>query len=124
MHETRTLGSAQLMLYAPLKSQISFSDFCLPAGTITFVACDGFLSSSLILFSLSFPGYVLEAKVRDGQVFIKRNNLYQHSEQYIGLERCTVAIQWDSDSIACGINLVGSGDSTDQHLGHAIRARH
>jgi hypothetical protein len=59
MHEVRLLGPARLELIAALKSQIAFSDFCVPAGTIEFVARDGFLANSLTSF-VDFPG------LRDG----------------------------------------------------------
>lgn len=121
MHETRVLGQAKLELFAQLKSQISFSDFCLPAGTIEFHAYDGFLESSLRLLQITYPGYELEVKLFDGMVFIRRNQHYQHSEQYIGNRRCHVAVQWDSDSIACGVMPESStADSIDQHM-RAVR---
>ena len=103
MIETRTLGPVQLELLAPLKSQISFSDFCAPAATIEFSAYDGFLTNSLRLFRLSCPSYEIEAKIHDGRVYIKRNSLYQHSEQQLGVGSYDVAIQWDIESIACGV---------------------
>ena len=115
-YESRTLGAATLELFSPLKSQISFSDFCPPAATIEFAAHDEFLSNSLRLFRLSFPGHELEATVHEGRVFIKRNGLCQHSEQYVGKERCEVAIQWDTDSIACGVKPASSAAPMDQHM--------
>ena len=103
MYETRLLGQARLELFSQMKSQISFSDFCPPAGTIEFNAHDGFLNNSLRLFQITYPGYELEVKISNGMVFIRRNQHYQHSEQYKGNDRCHVAVQWDSDSIACGV---------------------
>lgn len=103
MYETRSLGQLKLELFAPMKGNISFSDFCAPAGTIEFAACDGFLDNNLVLFRLSYPGYELEARVRDGMVFVRRNGLYQNSDQYLGKDRQHVAIQWSIDSIGCGI---------------------
>lgn len=121
MHETRILGSAKLELFTQVKSQISFSDFCLPAGTIEFNAYDGFLNSSLRLFLISFPGYELEVKTRDGMVFIRRNDHYQHSEQFNSCDRCHVAIQWNTDSIACGVMPESSNaESMDVHM-RAVR---
>ena len=50
-------------------------------------------------------------------MFIRRNNLYQHSEIYRGKDCCHVAIQWDSDSIACGvIPMTNASDSMNQHM--------
>ncbi len=103
MYETRLLGQARLELFSQMKSQISFSDFCPPAGIIEFNAHDGFLNNSLRLFQITYPGYELEVKISNGMVFIRRNQHYQHSEQYKGNDRCHVAVQWDSDSIACGV---------------------
>lgn len=120
MYETRLLGSAKLELFTQVKNQISFSDFCLPAGTIEFNAYDGFLENSLQLFQISFPGYELEVKIRDGMVFIRRNDHYQHSEQYKGHERCHVAVQWSTDSIACGVMPESSAVSMDAHM-RAVR---
>lgn len=108
MLESRTLGKASLQLFAQLKSQISFSDFCPPAGTIEFRANDGFLTNSLTLFKLTFPGFELEASVRDGMVFIRRNGQFQHSEQFKGREPYHVAFQWDIDHIACGVMPAGN----------------
>jgi hypothetical protein len=117
MHETRILGAARLELFQPIKSQISFSDFCVPAGTIEFNAYNGFLTNSFRLFNLSYPQYELGAKVHDGMVFIHRNGFYQHSEQYMGMDRCHVVIQWDADSIACGVMPPsGTADSMDKHM--------
>lgn len=117
MHDSRTLGSARLELFTQLKSQISFSDFCPPAGTIEFRANEGFLTNSVMLFKLSYPDYELEASTRDGMVFVRRNGLYQHSEQYIGNDPCHVAIQWDIESIACGVMPSGNPtDSMNQHM--------
>jgi hypothetical protein len=117
MYETRTLGAAKLDLFTQLRIQISFSDFCLPAGTIEFTAYDGFLTNSVRLFQISYPGYELEAKISDGMVFIRRNDHYQHSEQFTGKEPCHVAIQWDTDSIACGAMPASStAASMDKHM--------
>jgi hypothetical protein len=111
MYETLSLGKLKLELLAPMKGKISFSDFCAPAGTIEFAASDGFLENNLALFRLSYPGYELEAKVRDGMVFVRRNGLCQNSEQHLGKGRYHVAIQWDVDSIGCGVTP-WSGDSS------------
>jgi hypothetical protein len=103
MYQVRTLGALRLELFEQLQTQISFSDFCAPRAMLEFSAYDGFLTSSLRLFKLTYPGYELEASVKDGMVFIRRNDLYQHSEQYTGREKCRVAIQWDVASIGCGV---------------------
>ena len=121
MYETRQLGPAKLEVFTQLKSQISFADFCPPAGTIEFNAYDGFLSNSLRLFQISFPGYELEAKIHDGKVFIRRNDYYQYSEEFKGLGKCHVAVQWDTDSIACGVMPESSTSaSMDAHM-RAVR---
>jgi hypothetical protein len=121
LYETRVLGQAKLKLFTQMKSQISFSDFCLPAGTIEFSTDDGFLDNPLCLIQIAYPGYELEVKLSDGMVFIRRNQDYQHSEQYKGNERCHVAVQWDSDSIACGVMPESSTEgSMNQHM-RAVR---
>lgn len=120
-YETRTIGSTTLELLAPLASQVSFSDFCVPAGTVEFVAGNEFLkNSNLTLFRITSEAYKLEAIVDSGKVFVRRNGLYQHSETYLGQDDCCVAIQWDTGSIACGINIVGSSDPMDSHM-RAVR---
>ncbi|MDD1622487.1 MAG: hypothetical protein LUQ11_13510 [Methylococcaceae bacterium] len=117
MHVSRTLGPAKLQIFTQMKSQISFSDFCPPAGTIEFRANEGFLTNSIMLFKLSYPDYELEASVHDGMVFVRRNGLHQHSEQYSGKDPCHVAIQWDVESIACGVMPSGNpADSVNQHM--------
>lgn len=117
-YEIRQLGPIHLELYRMIKSQMTFSDFCSPVGTIVFKAKEGFLKSSLKLFSFTYDDFILEAKVRDGMVFLMRNGLYQHSEQYLGDDSCEVALQWQIDSIGCGI--VPPNSSTD--MNHHFRA--
>lgn len=116
MYSTRQIGLAKLETIELMKSQITFTDFCAPAGTIEFVAHQGFLRNSLQLFALEYPQYELEARVRDGMVFIRRNGLYQHSEQYLGDEPCHVALQWDTLSIGCGIITPSSDSDMNQHM--------
>ena len=116
MDEVRVLGSARLELFSPLKSQISFSDFCRPMATMEFVANDGLLSNAFQLFRLSFPGYELEAKIKEGRVFFRRNAHWQHSEAFIGTERCNVAIQWDADSISIGVKPANVPGTMDGHM--------
>jgi hypothetical protein len=118
MYEIRELGPARLEIFSALKNQIAFSDFCVPAGTIDFVARGGFLNNSLRLLLLRYPGYELEIKIHDGMIFICRNGQYQHSEQYLGKDPCKVAAQWDVGMIGCGI--VPAGDSAD--MNHHMRA--
>jgi hypothetical protein len=121
MYETRVLGDARLELFGQLKSQVTFSDFCLPAGTIEFTAHQGLLSSSFCLFKLTYPSYELEVTVNRGMVFIRRNGHYQHSEVYTGKEACRVAVQWDSTSVACGVVPPSfAPDSMDRHM-RAVR---
>ena len=117
MYETRNLGSLQLQLFTSMKSQISFSDFCAPAGTIEFTAGGGFLRNDLILFKLTFPGYELEARIRDGMVFLRRDGHYQHSEQYTDDAKYHVAVQWDVASIGCGVApWTGDNESMNSHM--------
>ena len=92
-----------MQLFEQMKSHVSVSDFCATSATVEFAANQGLIENDLILFKLSFPGFELEARCRDGMVFIRRNGLYQHSEQIRGRDRLHVAIQWDMDSIGCGI---------------------
>lgn len=117
-NEIRQLGPVSLELFRMIKSQITFSDFCSPVGTIVFKAKAGFLKSSLKLFSFTYNDFIFEAKVRDGMVFLMRNGHYQHSEQYLGDDSCEVALQWEIDSIGCGI--VPPNSSTD--MNHHFRA--
>lgn len=123
MYQVRKLGKLTLELLEPLSAQFSFADFCEPAGTIDFKCDDGFLQNKYLrLFRLSFPGYELEATIAEGRVFVRRNGLYQHSDAYLGAERCAVAIQWDTDSVACGVQPPGV-DSMDTCM-RAVRTPH
>jgi hypothetical protein len=115
-NEIRQLGPIRLELFPILSSNITFSDLCAPIGTIDFKSHDGFLRNSLILFSFTYEEYIFEAKIQDGMVFIMRNGLYQHSEQYLGNGSCTVALQWDIDSIGCGIVTPNSSQDMNHHL--------
>ncbi|MDP3296477.1 MAG: hypothetical protein Q8N09_02625 [Thermodesulfovibrionia bacterium] len=72
-NEVRQLGPVRLELFPMIKSQVTFSDFCTPAGTIDFKAHAGFLKNSLKLFSFTYGNFIFEAKIRDGMVFIMRN---------------------------------------------------
>lgn len=121
MYTTHTLGSLRLQIFEQMKSNVSISDFCATAATIEFSANDGLLENDLILFKLTFPGFELEAKCSDGMVFIRRNNLYQHSEQFRGHDRLHVAIQWDIESIGCGIApWTGDWNAMNGHM-RAVR---
>lgn len=117
-NEIRQLGPIRLELFPALKSQMTFSDFCAPVGTIDFKAHCGFLKNSLKLFSMTYNDFVFEAKVRDGMVFLMRNGNYQHSEQYLGDGSYQVALQWTIDSVGCGV--VPPESSTD--MNHHMRA--
>lgn len=118
--EIRQLGPVRLEFFQILKSQVTFSDFCVPVGTIDFKAHNGFLRNSLKLFSLTYSDFIFEAQIRDGMVFIKRNDLYQHSEKYLGDGSCHVALQWTIDSIACGVVPPDSPTDMNHHL-RAVR---
>jgi hypothetical protein len=102
-YKVRNLGAAILELHTSLHGLISFSDFCSSASTIEFDAHEGFLNNSLRLFRIAYPNFELEAKIEKGAIFIRRNGIYQHSEQYTGKDAVHVVCQWDIDSIACGI---------------------
>ena len=124
MYTTHTLGSLTLQLFEQTKSYVSVTDFCSTSATVEFAANEGLLENDLILFKLSFPGFELEAKCREGMVFIRRNGLYQHSEQIRGAGRLHVAIQWTVDSISCGIApWTGNWDVMNQHM-RAVRTPH
>jgi hypothetical protein len=114
--EIRQLGPVRLELFPMIKSNLTFSDFCAPMGTIDFKAYDGFLNNSLKLFSLTYDKFLFEGKIRDGMVFIKRNDHYQHSEQYLGNGACQVALQWTADSIGCGIVPPDSPTDMNHHM--------
>ncbi len=115
-NEVRELGPIKLELCPMIKSQVTFSDFCAPMASIEFKAHAGFLKNSAILFSFAYDHFILEAKVRDGMIFIMRNGLYQHSEQYLGDDTCSVALQWDVDSIGCGVLPPHSDDDMNRHF--------
>jgi len=119
-NETMKLGSVSLELFRTIKSQITFSDFCSPVGTIVFKALEGFLKSSLKLFSFTYDGFILEATVRNGMIFIMRNGHFQHSEQYLGDGSCQVGLQWNIDSIGCGIVPPNSSSEMNYHF-RAVR---
>ena len=121
MYTTHTLGPLTLQLFEQMKSHVSVADFCATAATVEFAANDGLLENDLILFKLSFPGFELEARCREGMIFLRRNGLYQHSEQMRGRDRLHVAIQWNVDSIACGVApWTGNWDAMSAHM-RAVR---
>ncbi|MEN6623653.1 MAG: hypothetical protein ABFD50_19165, partial [Smithella sp.] len=103
-----------------LKSQITFSDFCAPLGTIDFKVYGGFLRNSLKLFSISYNDFIFEAKIREGMIFLMRNGHYQHSEQYLGNGSCHVALQWSIDAIGCGVVPPESSTDMNNHM-RAVR---
>lgn len=124
MYTVHSLGSLTLQLFEQMKSHVSVADFCATTATVDFAANDGLLENDLILFKLSFPGFELEAGCREGMVFIRRNGLYQHSEQVRGRGRLHVAIQWTVDSIGCGIApWTGEWTAMNQHM-CAVRTPH
>jgi hypothetical protein len=115
-NEIRQLGPIRLEIFPMLKSQITFSDFCTPIGTIDFKAHGGFLRNSLKLFSFTYNDYLFEAKVRDGMVFLMRNGYYQHSEKYLGNGSCHVSLQWTIDSVGCGVVPPDSSNDMNYHM--------
>ncbi len=115
-NELLKLGPVTLELFRMIKSQMTFFDFCSPVGTIVFKAKEGFLRSSLKLFSFTYNDFIFEAKVSDGMVYIMRNGYYQHSEQYLGDGSCDVALQWKIDSIGCGIIPPNSSTDMNYHF--------
>ena len=119
-NEIRQLGAIRLELFPMLKSQMTFSDFCAPVGTIDFTAHEGFLRNSLKLFSITYDNFTFEAKVKEGMIFVVRNGHYQHSEQYLGDGSCHVSLQWTMDTLGCGI--VPPESPTD--MNHHMRAVH
>jgi len=124
MYITYSLGSLSLQILEQLKSHVAITDFCATTATVEFAANEGLLENDLVLFKLSFPGFELEARCREGMVFIRRNGLYQHSEQIRGTGRLHVAIQWTVDSLACGIApWTGDWNVMNQHM-RAVRTPH
>jgi len=119
-YEIRELGPVRLELFPIMKSQIAFSDFCEPAGTMDFKAHQGFFRNNVKLFSLTYGDFIFEAKIRDGMIFIMRNGHYQHSEQYLGDGSCHVALQWNIDSIGCGVVPPDSQTDMNSHM-RAVR---
>jgi hypothetical protein len=87
MYTTHNLGALNLQLFDQMKSHVSVADFCATSATLEFAANAGLLENDLTLFKLSFPGFELEARCREGMVFIRRNDLYQRSEQIRGTGR-------------------------------------
>lgn len=124
MYITHTLGRLNLQLFEQIGGHVSVADFCATAATVEFDANDGLLENDLVLFKLTFPNFELEARCREGTVFIRRNGLYQHSEQIRGAGRLQVAIQWNVDSIGCGIApWTGSPETMNSHM-RSIRTPH
>ncbi len=119
-YEIRNLGNVRLELFPQMKSQVAFSDFCVAKGTINFTAREGFLRSSLKLFSFTYGEFIFEAKINDGKVLIRRNEHCQRSDQYLGDDPCRVTLQWNIDSIGCGIVLLDSSADKNSHL-RAVR---
>jgi len=115
-NEVRHLGPVRLELFSQMKSAITYSDFCVPIGTIDFDAREGLLRNSFKLFSFSYCDFVFEASIRDGMVFVMRNGCLQHSEQYLGDKPCRVAIQWTMDSIGCGVVPLDPSVDMNLHL--------
>lgn len=121
MYTTHTLGALTLQIFDQMKSHVSVADFCATSATLEFAASDGLLENDLTLFKLFFPGYELEARCREGMLFIRRNDRYQHSEQIRGTGRLHVAIQWNVDSIGCGIApWTGDWSEMNKHM-RAVR---
>lgn len=113
----KQIGSISLEVCEELEPGISFTDFCCPSGTIEFNAYDGFLTRDILLFSFSYKDFIFQSKIKDGMVFVRRNNLYQHSEQVLDLTGCSaVAIQWDIESIGCGVKCPNSDKDINYHI--------
>lgn len=121
MYITHTLGALSLQLSTDWSPCISVSDFCAPAATIEFCAPTGIPVQLVTLFKLTFPGFSFEAVMHDGRVHVRRNGLYQRSEQIHGTDPLHVAIQWATDSIGCGI--VPWSGIPSQMNGHMVKAR-
>lgn len=109
-----TLGNAHLHVFEGAEIPLSLSDFLDEAATIEFAARNGFLRNDLCVFELHYPRYEFEVKVRDGQVLIRRNGLEIRSHRYTGNEPYHVAIQWDANSIGCGVAPLGA--DMNQHM--------
>lgn len=117
MYTTHTLGALTLQIFDQIKSLVSVADFCATSATLEFAANDGLLENDLTLFKLSFPGFELEARCREGMVFVRRNDRHQHSEQIHGTDRLHVAIQWNLDFIGCGVApWTGDWSQMNKHM--------
>jgi hypothetical protein len=114
----RQVGPIRLETLEGFNLQIS--DICSSKAIIDLPTGGGFLRNSLRLFLFRYESadgnFELEAKVRDGAVFIVRNGSYQHSEQYYGDGDCLVSLQWAEDSIACGIVPPDTDPDVSTHL--------
>lgn len=116
MYSTHSFGPLTLQLFTPMKSAISITDLCCTAGTLEFHSFAGRLDESIIFFKLSYPGFELEAGCGGGGVYIRRNEYIQHSEKKPGAGRMHVSVQWDVDSIACGISpFFDQPENMDHH---------
>ncbi|PIG30499.1 hypothetical protein CLU93_4838 [Janthinobacterium sp. 35] len=105
---TISLGRVKLSISEDAPIPISISDFTQDAGTIEFIAREGYLSGpTKHLFRLEYPGYIIESCISNGQVFIRRNGLHQNSAKYDGSDPYHVAIQWTATSVGCGITPKG-----------------
>lgn len=117
MYEIYELGSLTLQLFPALKSHVSVADFCQTEATLEFNALQGLPDTDLTLFKLSFPGFSFEAFFQGRRLFIRRNGLYQHSEQVRGYSPAHVAMQWGIDSIGCGVApLTGDSNQMNKHM--------
>ncbi len=87
-----------------MKGSISVTDLCSTAATMEFHSFPGRLDQSIIFFKLSYPGFEFEAGCENGGVYIRRNGFSQHSEKTPNAGRLHVAIEWDVQTIACGIS--------------------
>lgn len=116
--KTLDLGAINLELVDEIEA--GFTDFCTTSGTIEFRANAGFLGNeNLRLFSISGHDFLFEAKISRNMVFVRRNKHYQSSEECDSPnETWEVAIQWDTDSIGCGI--MRPGENMNEHM-RAVR---
>lgn len=108
MYTTHSLGSLTLQLFDLIKSHVCVADFCAIAAAVEFAANDGLLENDLVLFKLSFPGFELEARCREGMVFIRRNGLHRTANRFVEPAVCMLPSNgtWTRSAAGSRLGLV------------------
>lgn len=120
MYNEKSIGRATLRYVPLMRGALAFSDFCAPSASLTFKAGGGFFTNNAVLFSLSFNGFEIEAKVQEGRIFFRRNGFYQHTQVCDPNGSYRVALQWEPDSIGCGVAKIVDDVEEDLEL-QAVR---